>query len=251
MYHAVEDQPRPPKYKHFYVTREAFSWQMGRLKRCGYTAITFDDLAASLAGNASLPDRPVLLTFDDGYRNLLTNVAPLMQELSMPYTVFLVSGRIGKTNEWVLPEGYEATPLLTWEEIKTIAATGMASFQSHTVTHPWLNRLSIENARHEIAAAKDDLEQNLQRHINVFCYPYGGYNAAVVDAVNDAGYGMAVTTDFGRVRLTDDPLRLPRISVYHVPPVSLTYGLASLNFDWRLRTRKDDRRSADPRAATR
>ena len=62
-----------------------------------------------------------------------------------------------------------------------------------------------------------------------------------MDMAGEVGYTQAVTTEFGRVRKTDHPLRLPRISVYHVPPISLTYGIRPLNFRWRLETRKDER----------
>jgi peptidoglycan/xylan/chitin deacetylase (PgdA/CDA1 family) len=241
MYHAVENEPRAPKYKHFYVTRSEFAWQMRALKRSGYTPITFNQLAEAMAGTSALPYRPVLLTFDDGYENLIDNVYPLMKELDWPYTVFLVSERIGRTNEWVVPEGYEATPLLSWDQIKAMAVDSKVDYQPHTATHPKLDQIDAASLRRELRDCRDSLAQNLQHEMNVLCYPYGNHNDAVVDAAREAGYTMAVTTNFGRVRRGDDPLRLPRISVYHVPPVSLTYGIGTLNFDWRLRTRKDTR----------
>ena len=71
------------------------------------------------------------------------------------------------------------------------------------------------------------LGQALQAPMHVLCYPYGSHNSAVVDAAREIGYTLAVTTEFGRVRPGDDPLRLPRISVYHVPPLSLTYGIGN------------------------
>ena len=240
MYHAVEDQPRDPQYKHFYVTKSEFEWQMRYLRRCGYTPIRFGQLAEAMV-DGMLPARPVILTFDDGYLNLLTNVHPLMAELEWPYTVFLVSERVGMTNDWVIPEGYDATPLLDWRDIHEMKAGSNVDFQGHTATHPRLTRLSAVDLRRELVDSRDALAQNLGHAIDVICYPYGDHNDAVVDAARDAGYTMAVTTNFGRARNVDDPLRLPRISVYHVPPVSLTYGIASLNFDWRVRTRKDNR----------
>jgi hypothetical protein len=77
--------------------------------------------------------------------------------------------------------------------------------------------------------------------MRTLCYPYGSHDDTVCRLAAEAGYTTAVTTEFGRARLGDDPLRLPRISVYHVPPVSLTYGIGPLNFKWRLETRKDTR----------
>ncbi len=241
MYHAVEDAARPPKYKHFYVLAAEFAGQMRMLKRAGYTPITFGTLAAARAGVETLPSKPVLLTFDDGYANLKTNVHPLLRDLGFPYTVFLVSERIGKTNDWVVPEGYEPTPLLNWAEIEEMQADGSAVFEAHTATHPKLAKIKPGDARREMAVSKDALEQRLQKPIMTLCYPYGSVNDAVQDMAGELGYTQAVTTEFGRVRTNDSALRLPRISVYHVPPFSLTYGIGPLNFRWRLASRKDAR----------
>jgi len=241
MYHAVEDTLRPPKYKHFYVLADEFAGQMRMLKRVGYQPISFEALAAARAGAETLPRRPVLLTFYDGYANLKTNVHPLLKELDFPYTVFLVSERVGKTNDWVIPDGYEATPLLTWAEIATMQAGGGVSFEAHTATHPKLAEIGAADARRELADSKDALEQKLGTQIKTLCYPYGSVSEAVQDMAGEIGYTQAVTTEFGRVRPGDGPLRLPRISVYHVPPVSLTYGIGPLNFRWRLQSRKDAR----------
>jgi peptidoglycan/xylan/chitin deacetylase (PgdA/CDA1 family) len=242
MYHAVEDAPREPKYKHFYVLAKEFAQQMRMLSRAGYTAIRFEDLARAMAGAGTLPEHPVLLTFDDGYANLLPNVHPLLRRLNWPYTVFLVSEKIGKTNEWVAAEGYAPTPLLSWDEIRQMQADGGVDFQAHTATHRHLNQLSEAEVHAELAQSKEVLEQRLQSAMTTLCYPYGHYDERVVTLARETGYQMAVTTEFGRARPGDDPLRLPRISVYHVPPVSLTYGIGPLNFLWRLRSRKDTRR---------
>ena len=241
MYHAVEDAPRPPKYKHFYVLASEFAGQMKMLKRAGYSPITFPLLAAARAGTAALPSKPVLLTFDDGYANLKTNVFPLMEQLGFAYTIFLVSERVGTTNDWVASEGYEPTPLLTWDDIVAMQTSRFVSFEAHTATHPKLGSLSPADARRELAGSKDVLEQKLQSPISVLCYPYGDVNDTVVGLAEELGYAQAVTTEFGRARPSDNPLRLPRISVYHVPPFSLTYGIGPLNFRWRLESRKDTR----------
>lgn len=241
MYHAVEDAPRPPRYKHFYVLAAEFAGQMRMLHRAGYTPITFAALAAARAGAGALPTKPVLLTFDDGYANLQANVHPLLRSLGFPYTVFLVSERVGKTNGWVTAEGYEATPLLGWDDIGRMQAEGGVDFQAHTATHPRLADLGAEEARREMAEGKDALEQRLGASITTLCYPYGSRSKAVESLAEEIGFTQAVTTEFGRVRAGDLPLRLPRISVYHVPPLSLTYGIGPLNFRWRLESRKDTR----------
>ena len=239
MYHAVEDAPRPPRYKHFYVTAREFEGQMRMLHRLGYAPITFGALERARTGEDTLPAKPVLLTFDDGYANLRSNVHPLLRVLGFAYTVFLVAEKIGQTNDWVAAEGYEPTPLLGWEEILQMQDEGGVEFGAHTATHRHLNRLTPEEARQELSASKDALEQRLQTSMTTLCYPYGSHDATTVALAQECGYTQAVTTEFGRARSSDDPLRLPRISVYHVPPVSLTYGIGPLNFLWRLQSRKD------------
>ncbi len=241
MYHAVEDAPRPPQYKHFYVTAGEFAGQMRLLKSSGYSPITFGTLAAARAGQSALPPKPVLLTFDDGYTNLKTNVHPLLRSLGFPYTVFLVSELVGKTNAWVAAEGYEPAPLLDWPDILAMQAEGGVEFEGHTQTHPRLADLSEADVWREVTGSKTALEQKLGKPLTTLCYPYGSVSNRVAEIAAEAGYTQAVTTEFGRVRPSDNPLRLPRISVYHTPYLSLTYGIGPLNFRWRLETRKDTR----------
>lgn len=241
MYHAVEDRARPAAYKHFYVTAREFAWQMHALKRAGYTAVTFAQLADALGGRSPLPARPVVLTFDDGCLNLKTNAHPLLRTLGFPYTVFLVAGKVGTTNDWVASEGYQPTPLLGWQDIREMQVDGGVSFQAHTLTHPRLTRLPAGDVRRELGESKNVLEQALQAPAEVLCYPYGDVDDRVAEQAREAGYGLAVTTQTGRVRAQDDRLRLPRLSVIHVPPVSATYGIGALNFWWRVRVWKDAR----------
>ena len=242
MYHAVEDVVRPPAYKHFYVTAKEFRRQMRELKARGYEAITLDRLHDAQNGiGAPLPRKPIVLTFDDGYENVLTNAHPILTEMNWPYTVYLVTDRIGGRNEWVIPEGFEATPLLSLAQIAEMRAYAGVAFEAHTATHPKLAEIAPDAARREISDGKSRLEQLLQKPLRHFCYPYGSYNHAVVEAVRNAGFVTATTTNFGRARQSDDPLLLPRVSIYHVPPFSLDYGPGALNFRWRVETRKDKR----------
>jgi peptidoglycan/xylan/chitin deacetylase (PgdA/CDA1 family) len=241
MYHAVETVERPDKYKHFYVTAKEFRRQVRELKSRGYEAISLDQLVAGLAG-APLPPKPILLTFDDGYQNVLTNAHPTLLEADWPYAIYLVSERIGGRNEWVEPEGYEATPLLREDEIRELLASPLVTLGAHTATHPKLDQLSLDEARDEFVRSKTQLEERFQRPMTHFCYPYGHFNDAVVERVREAGYLTATTTQHGRVNATgEDLLRLPRVSIYQVPPFSLTYGPGALNFRWRVESCKDKR----------
>ncbi|WP_394792996.1 polysaccharide deacetylase family protein [Armatimonas sp.] len=241
MYHAVESAVRPDKYKHFYVTAKEFARQLKELKSRGFEAITLDQLVAGRAGGP-LPAKPIVLTFDDGYQNVLSNAHPMLTEVGWPYTIYLVSERIGSRNTWVEPEGYEATALLSESEISQLAASPLVTFGTHTATHPKLDQLPSDTAREEIVRGKQQLEEKLQRPVHHFCYPYGHFNDSVVALVREAGFVTATTTQHGRVLATGENLLcLPRVSIYHVPPFSLTYGPGALNFRWRVENRKDKR----------
>jgi peptidoglycan/xylan/chitin deacetylase (PgdA/CDA1 family) len=241
MYHAVEDEAHPRPYKHLHVTKTEFEWQMRSLKKRGYQPITFEALLSAQAGTTTLPPKPVILTFDDGYDDLFANAFPVLTELQFPYTVFLVSSLVGKTNEWVASEGLTPFPLLPWDRIKVMQATGFASFQPHTITHPHLADMPLREARREMSESRDVLAQELGTAMDVFCYPFGSFNEGVADAAREIGYKCSVTTQFGRARKGDDPMMLPRVSIYHIPPFSLDYGPAGLNYWWRIETRKDKR----------
>ncbi len=242
MYHAVEETAHPRPYKHLHVTRTEFEWQMRSLKKRGYNPVTFDTLLAAYAGIVALPAKPIVLTFDDGYEDLLKNAVPVLTEVGFPYTVFLVSNLIGKTNEWVASEGLTPFPLLSWPQIREIQATGLASFQPHTQSHPHLADIPLAGATTQMAVSRDVLQQQLGVAMDVFCYPFGSVNPAVAESAREIGYRCAVTTQFGRARQTDDPMLLPRVSIYHIPPFSLDYGPAGLNYWWRIETRKDTRK---------
>ncbi|MDR3709330.1 MAG: polysaccharide deacetylase family protein [Capsulimonadaceae bacterium] len=241
MYHNVLPRAVPSLSKHLYVTRAAFEWQMRSLRRGGYTAISFSQLYAALHDGEELPKKPVLITFDDGYKGLVENARPVLNELAVPYTVFLVSSLVGRSNEWDRDLGYPELALMDWDEIQTLEADGLAKFEAHTVTHAHLDQLNPRDCVDEIAGSRDAIEAKLGRKLDVFCYPYGHYNDAVRDVVRESGFRMAVTTTMGRVRENDGLLDLPRISIYHVPAVSLTYGLGGPNFWWRVVSNKDKR----------
>jgi peptidoglycan/xylan/chitin deacetylase (PgdA/CDA1 family) len=188
-----------------------------------------------------LPEKPFLVTFDDGYCGVYDFAAPVLGAMNWPYTVFLVTDLIGKSNEWDAEKGIPPLGLMDWKRIEDLDRNSLASFQPHTKTHIHLSKAIQNDARMQIFGSRDDIEQHLGKKAHVFCYPYGDQNEQTVQIVSDAGFELAVTTDFGRVREGDRGLKMPRVAVHHVPPVSLTYGLAGPNFWWRIKSRKDNR----------
>ena len=214
------------------------------LKRAGYTPITFRQMADARAGTSSLPPKPVLLTFDDGYTNLKTNVHPLLGEMGLPlHGVFWCRSVSAKLTTGSPRKGYTPTPLLSWADIAEMQREPSRLVLKRT-RQPTLSCPSsvLPTPRREMSASKDALRAAPANPQFPCCAtPTAMPAAASRDIAAEIGYTQAVTTEFGRTRLSDPPLLLPRISVYHVPPLSLTYGVGSWNFRWRLESRKDTR----------
>src|SRR5205085_263883 len=118
-----------------------------------------------------LPGHRVMITFDDGYADFVDHAAPLLRRHGFTAMVFLVSDRIGSTNEWDTVYG-ETLPLLDWEVVRSLQAEGI-DFGSHTATHPKLTGLSPAQVVRELARSRATLEQRLERRVTAVAYPHG------------------------------------------------------------------------------
>ncbi|MFZ5897694.1 MAG: polysaccharide deacetylase family protein [Bacillota bacterium] len=211
MYHKISPDPKAGGYG-LRVTPREFAWQMNYLTSQGFTTISPHDLERALYESAPLPPKPILITFDDGYRDNYLYALPVLKELGMQATVFVVAGAIGKTN-FFDAGSQPPNAIMNWEEIRTMERAGI-TIGSHTLTHPHLTRISTEEARRQIVEAKRVLEKGLGHEVRYFCYPYGDYNPTIEALVGEAGYTLSFTCDQGRVT-TDErrPLALKRLRV--------------------------------------
>jgi peptidoglycan/xylan/chitin deacetylase (PgdA/CDA1 family) len=210
MYHKIDRIPPRARHLRNYVLPEQFAAQLGALAQWGYETIPFARWLAYRAGATALPRRPIILTFDDGYRSTYDVAWPLLARFRCVATVFLVSELIGKTNAWDPDEAPE--PLLGETEIAAMQAGGI-TFESHGQTHAPLTTLPPERALAELTASRDTLTRLLGAPVRVVCYPYGKQNALVRTLARAAGYEAAV---IARRRLNTgrtDPFRLARIRV--------------------------------------
>lgn len=194
-----------------------FLTQMEKLRRNGFRTLSAAKIVQALRFGQSLPARPVVLTFDDGYADVYTNVYPVLRRLHMTATFFIVPGFLG-------------TPrYLTWAQVLTMARTGM-DIEAHTLSHPDLTTLTAAKAWHEIAGSRQLLEQRLHRDVRVLAYPYGAYNDAIVRDVARAGYYAAFTTHQSWILTSSNLLTLPRVYALHnnSVPVSPTRTLGAM-----------------------
>jgi peptidoglycan/xylan/chitin deacetylase (PgdA/CDA1 family) len=195
MYHKIGRPPTPSHLPDLWVSTERFRWQMNHLKRRGYTPIGFGDLEAARSGRKNLPAKPVMITFDDGYRNNYELAYPVLRELGMKANLFLVHETVGRHNAWHDPSSEPWLPMLSWAQIREMRSSGTFEFANHTMRHPRLDRIEPEQARWEVSEAKKRLEDALGEGVSAFAYPYGAGAAdpRVREEVLRAGH----TIDFG------------------------------------------------------
>jgi peptidoglycan/xylan/chitin deacetylase (PgdA/CDA1 family) len=189
---------------------DEFRGHLDALAEWGASVLPLDWAVRLLAGDG-LPERAVVLTFDDGYASVAESAWPLLREREWPATMFAVSGYLGGGRRFPWDEAAEAANcrLLDWAGLRELAAAGM-DIGSHSVSHPWLPELSPEQLDHELLTSKNDLEDGLGRAVTSIAYPTGGWDQRVRTAAGRAGYTSAVTVDRGRSRRGQDPLALRR-----------------------------------------
>lgn len=212
MYHKVNPDPRTGGLG-LRVPPDKFDWQMRYLKENGYESISMADVMDHYEKGKHLPDKPVVITFDDGYKDNHDFAYPIMKKYGYTGTIFVVSKSIGNTNFFDVEKKLQPeNRIMDWNEIRELDKAGF-EIGAHTVDHPHLAEVSPEVARYQIEESKRALEHGLKKPVNIFCYPYGSHNDTVADLVKEAGYRAAVTTQLGLSKLDTHPYKIPRVRV--------------------------------------
>ncbi|RLC80728.1 MAG: hypothetical protein DRJ03_21120 [Chloroflexi bacterium] len=205
MYHSVADTP---SYLHS-VSPAAFEEQM-RLLATRYNVISLDRLVERFSGEGTLPDNPVVITFDDGWEDNYTTAYPILQKYNLPATLFLVP-------DWIEARGGRPAEreYVTWDQVREMSRNGI-SIGAHTLSHRSLKRLSPEEIRRELVESKARLEEKLGQPVEFFAYPYGAIrdiNTEIARLVAASGYDCAVTTLSGSNRPGQNLYTLHRTEV--------------------------------------
>ena len=212
MYHSIS-RSATAKFRPFAVSPTAFAEQMVYLQAQGYTPITVTQYRdARITTKAKRPERPVVITFDDGFADFYTDALPALQQYGFTATLYVTTAFVGATSRWLQKEGEATRPMLTWQQLTEVVQAGIEC-GGHTHTHPQLDTVSIAAAQHEIAHCKEVLEQHLSHEITSFAYPFGYYTAQVRQAVADAGYSSACTVKHAMSSDATDILALTRFMV--------------------------------------
>ncbi len=202
MYHYIRVNPNPNDRLGFglSVTPAAFAQQMAWLEDQGYHTVTLHQLAAAWRGEADLPDKPMVITLDDGYLDAYTAAFPELQKHGFAATAFIISAFVGRG-------GYMAS-----EHLRELQAAGW-EIASHTRTHPDVSRLSNARLAQELEGAANELADLTGQAPTTFAYPSGRFNSAAVAKLRALGYEAAVTTRYGLANPDADPLLLSRLRV--------------------------------------
>ena len=219
MYHDI----LPEKKVFFDVTPEEFEQRLQLIQQKGLTPISMDQLVTHLRTGLPLPEKPILLTFDDGYSGHYEYVYPLLKKYNYPALFAIYTAKVGK---------HIGRSSLTWEQLREMAKDPLITISSHSVSHKVMARLRPDELAIETQESKRTLETELGVPIRYFTYPEGKFDAQAVEAVKQAGYAAALTMDDNNEKLagqSDNLLAIGRIGQSRLAEmVDVAWGGAKL-----------------------
>jgi peptidoglycan/xylan/chitin deacetylase (PgdA/CDA1 family) len=202
MYHVIAPPPAGAPFPGLYVPEPEFAAQMQALKAAGWHAVTLDQVEAYWKHGVPLgPGKPVVISFDNGYRSQYVNALPVLQKLG-----------------WVGNENIQLTGLppsqggLTHAQVRGLIAAGW-ELDTQGISHADLISLDASELEYQVATARKILQKRYGVPVNWFCYPSGHYNATVINEVKAAGFVGSTTVIPGWAGPSSDPFTLPRLRV--------------------------------------
>ena len=209
LYHSIADEP-PAWIRPLAVAPAAFRRHLAVLGESGAAALTVSQLVDAIAADA-LPERPALVTFDDGLADVSDTALPLLAEARVPATLYVTSRFLEDAPGGVSPGRPEGVWLAA-DELLRLAAAGI-EIGAHTRTHPQLDTLAPARARDEVQGSKDDLEGLLGRPVRSFAYPHGYSSRSVRRLVREAGYDSACAVGNAFATSGESRFALSRLTV--------------------------------------
>ena len=216
MYHSVSDTAAA-SIRGLSVRPKAFAEQVAYLANNGFTGLTFGELCRLRRSGEPLPQRPVVLTFDDGYADLVEEALPVLTSHGFPATVFITTG-------WLDDAGQRAagTPpdrMLTWRQLAVLEQAGV-EIGAHSHSHPQLDQIPVKQLRAELADPKSLLEDRLGHSVATLAYPYGYSSRRVREMSLELGYRNGAGVANGIASPGSDPFRVPRLTVRLSTPIN-------------------------------
>ena len=231
MYHSIDDSNSVIS-----IDPHRFKAQMRFLKDHAFNVISLHEVISCIKNKRAFPDKSVVITFDDGFKNVFTEAFPILQDYGFSATIFITANYCGKSNNWPgQPDYIKPQPLLSWNEIKEMDQYGI-QFGAHTLNHPYLTQIHIEEAEIEILSSKRIIEDHLQKKIDFFAYPYGDFDKHIKKIVSQLFIGSC-STNLGFACNKSDLYALERIDYFYIKNDWIMKQLLSLNFATYLKCR--------------
>jgi peptidoglycan/xylan/chitin deacetylase (PgdA/CDA1 family) len=209
MYHSIS-QVASRRFRRFAVSPEHFEEHLRLIRESGFVCVTVSALVEMLRRPyARLPAPCIALTFDDGLEDFFTSALPLLVKYAMVGTLYVVTGYVGERAQWLADSGEGERRMLSWSQIAAVSRAGI-EIGAHTVTHPALDTIPVGHARAEICNSKHELEDRIGRQVRSFAYPFGFYDRAVRELVEEAGFESACAVRYATSSRQDDRFALPR-----------------------------------------
>ena len=186
--------------KWYYVSPKHFEYQMTFLKLLGYSPISLQEMMAGLAGKRTLPWKPIVITFDDGYQDNWSQAVPILEKYGFRATFFVVTGKMGT-------RGY-----MSWTELQAMQEKGM-EIGSHTVNHYPPSVINLKEFSRELLLSRLMLENNLELPVNIFANPHGETTPAIVDLLKRTGYVAACSSGAGSNFSDTDLFLIRRVTI--------------------------------------
>jgi peptidoglycan/xylan/chitin deacetylase (PgdA/CDA1 family) len=221
MYHEIS--ARPDTSGKLAVPPQTLARQLEYLASHGYRTLTASTVAAALAARAPLPERAVVLTFDDGFADFHDRALPLLRRYGCTATLFVTTGWIADAGP-LGAAGPRPGRMLTWSQIIEAASEGI-EIGAHSHCHPQLDQLGRERLGTELTTSKQSLEDALGIPVPGLAYPFGYSSARVRRAATDVGYAYACAVGNAVAGREHDPFALPRLTV-RASTVESTFGRA-------------------------
>lgn len=180
LYHDVQKQYAPDRAV-ITITPERFDEHIATLLKNGYTPISFEDVYNASQGKFSMPKKPVIISFDDGYLTNYTYAFPIIKKYKVKTTIFIVAKTVGQTT---------GNPHFTWEQAKIMQQSGLVNIHSHTYSHDYLTDLDSFQLERELRLSRYLIEKNLGTKCDILAFPFGSYNQNIVNSAHKAGYNV-------------------------------------------------------------
>jgi|WetSurMetagenome_2_1015567.scaffolds.fasta_scaffold128906_2 peptidoglycan/xylan/chitin deacetylase (PgdA/CDA1 family) len=208
-YHSVR-----PEHHRFSIQPKTFERQIDLIQN-EYEIIRLNQINSKLSTNTCPSKTTVIITFDDAFSDFLDYAYPILAQASVPATIFVPTGLIGKYNSWDYDRGgHPKLRILSGEEIRNLSRQKLVDVGSHSVDHVSMGKISPGEMRRQISDSKQNLETLLERPVQAFSYPYGQRDdvpRSAIQLVAEAGYQFAVTGQWGTIQSPKHLLQLPRI----------------------------------------